>query len=658
MALGRPHTGGVAHCHSTEEEAAHHRVYRFVLRRCGARSDSMAGPDIIAVLPSKPRLTFGRGEVCDVRLSRAHVSKLHAKLEVQLLPLGCTRLLIEDTSSNGTWVNGERLSRKSIAEVRPGDRVSFLPAAHACYPDALMYEVLMLHDGSASKSHPGAEARTKSISSIASRIPRKDNPALEGTQHSPDIAGGRARCSISSNGSGQSLSKRKRIQEPESSRKLMAPTQHPASHLSKPDACSAEEPARCHVGRARALWRTEGFPWTCLSASHPAGSGDSQPDVAVLPASAGKHGRGQRGGCKGAHDEPRDVTDGSRGHTPAVTFVTSLASPALRKDSGLPAAVLTSSDGQRCRNASAPCQTSREDHGLSVAASAAYGGSATAILKTPRVGPGAHRSDGLQVVSSAAPGGPQAPLLRGAPSHSHRAWRKGATALGLRRAGCCKRRCNGDKIKRRCNNDKTTSMLHTTKPLPEAQAPKGVEKGGGGPGHVNSDASHLAKSSMEDRSRCGVKDEPVEAAAAGVQSKLMSDGAWFTQCGTPDARTAARDAAQTMRVVKSEPASPMRARPGPGAHSAPLETTGQRDVNAWLRSIDGGFLQAKYQQALLQLFDDVSQIATLYANRPEDFFEDVPVTDAAHKTSFRAAIGALCQQHGLATGTVLSGGRV
>merc|ERR1712079_735344 len=49
-----------------------------------------------------------------------------------------------DTSANGTWLNGQRLRAGWFAELRPRDRVSFLPASHALYPDALQYEVTEL----------------------------------------------------------------------------------------------------------------------------------------------------------------------------------------------------------------------------------------------------------------------------------------------------------------------------------------------------------------------------------------------------------------------------------------------------------------------------------------------------------------------------------
>ncbi|CAE8713227.1 unnamed protein product, partial [Polarella glacialis] len=66
----------------------------------------------------------------------------HAALELRSTHSGQGwSLFIEDTSANGTWVNGTRLIPGSAKELRPKDRISFLPAAHAFYPDALMYEV-------------------------------------------------------------------------------------------------------------------------------------------------------------------------------------------------------------------------------------------------------------------------------------------------------------------------------------------------------------------------------------------------------------------------------------------------------------------------------------------------------------------------------------
>merc|ERR1711879_431913 len=55
--------------------------------------------------------------------------------------------------------------------------------------------------------------------------------------------------------------------------------------------------------------------------------------------------------------------------------------------------------------------------------------------------------------------------------------------------------------------------------------------------------------------------------------------------------------------------------------------TVSEDIRAWVRGIDGGSV-AQYENILLSLFDNVSQVRDLYANRLHDFFTDVQVDDA------------------------------
>jgi len=64
------------------------------------------------------------------------------------------------------------------------------------------------------------------------------------------------------------------------------------------------------------------------------------------------------------------------------------------------------------------------------------------------------------------------------------------------------------------------------------------------------------------------------------------------------------------------------------------------DIGAWLKNLDGGSL-VQYETMLLSLFDNVSQISTLYADRLQDFFEDVRVEDPNHRLAFASALRAL-----------------
>jgi len=119
----------------------------YILRRCGNAEDKKAGPDAIAITPTRRRLVVGR-EGCDVILKRMHVSKAHATLELHSRADGASwTLTIQDTSANGTWVNSAQLVPNQPLELRVGDRISFLPADHEFYPDALMYEVALLRPG-------------------------------------------------------------------------------------------------------------------------------------------------------------------------------------------------------------------------------------------------------------------------------------------------------------------------------------------------------------------------------------------------------------------------------------------------------------------------------------------------------------------------------
>lgn len=115
----------------------------FVLRRSGAPNDPTAAPQRIQVVPSKPRIVIGRDDSsCDVLMQRAHLSKSHATLELRPSQDGTGwNLIIQDTSVNGTWVNGSRLISRRMQPLQVGSLVSFLPASHAFYSDSLSYQV-------------------------------------------------------------------------------------------------------------------------------------------------------------------------------------------------------------------------------------------------------------------------------------------------------------------------------------------------------------------------------------------------------------------------------------------------------------------------------------------------------------------------------------
>jgi transcriptional regulator with GAF, ATPase, and Fis domain len=73
------------------------------------------GGTVTRALPASGTLTLGRGDTVDVFIDDTSVSRNHARIAVG------ERIVVEDLgSSNGTWVDGERLAPHANAEVRPG----------------------------------------------------------------------------------------------------------------------------------------------------------------------------------------------------------------------------------------------------------------------------------------------------------------------------------------------------------------------------------------------------------------------------------------------------------------------------------------------------------------------------------------------------------
>jgi hypothetical protein len=77
---------------------------------------------------SKAVTTIGRGEGNDLQIDALKVSRLHAELR-----LNAGRLEAVDLgSTNGTFVNGERLAPQQPRMLNPGDEVSFGATKFAC----------------------------------------------------------------------------------------------------------------------------------------------------------------------------------------------------------------------------------------------------------------------------------------------------------------------------------------------------------------------------------------------------------------------------------------------------------------------------------------------------------------------------------------------
>src|SRR5262245_34915018 len=66
-----------------------------------------------------PRVVIGRGASCDVRLPDPSVSQRHAVVSAQ----GAEYQIIDEASTNGTFVGGVRLSPKAPRALRSGDMV-------------------------------------------------------------------------------------------------------------------------------------------------------------------------------------------------------------------------------------------------------------------------------------------------------------------------------------------------------------------------------------------------------------------------------------------------------------------------------------------------------------------------------------------------------
>ena len=81
----------------------------------GALRTVEAGPQSIA-LDGKDRVPLGRGDKADVTLENPMISRAHAEVRRD----GARHVLADLGSTNGTFVNGERVTQASLKE---GDRL-------------------------------------------------------------------------------------------------------------------------------------------------------------------------------------------------------------------------------------------------------------------------------------------------------------------------------------------------------------------------------------------------------------------------------------------------------------------------------------------------------------------------------------------------------
>jgi phosphoserine phosphatase RsbU/P len=96
------------------------------MNRNAAAVDRAEAPGILVVRGGKREhlnlydgsLTIGRHKDRDLAFEEPHVSRLHARLEVS----GTSAVIIDEGSSHGTFVNGDKVQRHQL---QPGDRMEF-----------------------------------------------------------------------------------------------------------------------------------------------------------------------------------------------------------------------------------------------------------------------------------------------------------------------------------------------------------------------------------------------------------------------------------------------------------------------------------------------------------------------------------------------------
>ena len=81
-------------------------------------------PLLDVVLRQGERFRFGRHETCDMAFPKDfRISSVHASLLVELAEDGGLRVAIEDSSVNGTFVNGQRVPRGMCRALFTGDEI-------------------------------------------------------------------------------------------------------------------------------------------------------------------------------------------------------------------------------------------------------------------------------------------------------------------------------------------------------------------------------------------------------------------------------------------------------------------------------------------------------------------------------------------------------
>ncbi|CAJ1409259.1 unnamed protein product [Effrenium voratum] len=141
----------------------------FVLRRCG----STPVPGVLRPAPETfsvrhgQRLAFGREDTCDVVLRHQHVSKVHATFVLQKSPEGVGHmLLMQDGSSNGTWINGAKMTPGRFQQLDAGDRISFLAPTESLEEDPATWEVCVGSAQSAAEAKRTPDVRVEKLEKV------------------------------------------------------------------------------------------------------------------------------------------------------------------------------------------------------------------------------------------------------------------------------------------------------------------------------------------------------------------------------------------------------------------------------------------------------------------------------------------------------------
>lgn len=115
----------------TETGKKEKRVFTGMMTNCILMLESGGGLFEFPLPPDETTVTVGRrtkntGEPISINLSPFNgfefgVSRIHARFE-----RAGSRLFLRDlNSTNGTWINGERLVAQNVYEVDHGDRIEF-----------------------------------------------------------------------------------------------------------------------------------------------------------------------------------------------------------------------------------------------------------------------------------------------------------------------------------------------------------------------------------------------------------------------------------------------------------------------------------------------------------------------------------------------------